>query len=226
MVDILLIEDNEELGTLLCDFLRRDGFSVFHAATGEEGLAYFAGNPVKLVLLDIMLPGLDGFSVCGTIREKANIPIIIVSARSDKEDKIQGLRFGADDYIEKPFDIDVLLAKIHAVLRRNYDMTEKGVLLSDGDLTLDVDANQAWLNREPIVLTNKEFFLLTIFLRNKGKVLRKDQLFDQVWGEDSISEPSTLTVHINMLREKIETDPKKPVRIRTVWGVGYKYEAV
>jgi len=226
MVDILLIEDNEELGTLLCNFLRRDGFSVFHARTGEEGLLFCSRQKVKLVLLDVMLPGLNGFSVCGTIRETANIPIMIISARSDKEDKIQGLRFGADDYIEKPFDIDVLLAKIHAVLRRNYDMSEKGVLLSDGNLTLDIDANQAWLDREPIELTNKEFLLLTIFLRNKGKVLRKEQLFDQVWGEESISEPSTLTVHINMLREKIETDPKKPVRIRTVWGVGYKYEAV
>ncbi len=226
MVDILLIEDNEELGTLLCDFLRRDGFTVFHAKTGEEGLLFCSQEKTKLVLLDIMLPGLDGFSVCGTIRENANIPIIIISARSDKEDKIRGLRFGADDYIEKPFDIDVLLAKIHAVLRRNYDMFEKGVLLSDGNLTLDVDANQAWLDREPIELTNKEFLLLTIFLRNKGKVLRKEQLFDMVWGEDSISEPSTLTVHISMLREKIEADPKKPVRIRTRWGVGYKYEAL
>lgn len=226
MVDILLIEDNEELGTLLCEFLKRDGFTVFHTKTGEEGLLFCSREKAKLVLLDIMLPGIDGFSVCGTIRETMNIPIIIISARSDKEDKIQGLQFGADDYIEKPFDIDVLLAKIHAVLRRNYDMTEKGVLLSDGDLTLDVDANQAWLNREPIELTPKEIFLLTIFLRNKGKVLRKEQLFDQVWGEDSISEPSTLTVHINMLREKIEADPKKPLRIRTVWGVGYKYEAV
>ncbi len=226
MIDILLIEDNEELGKLLCDFLRKDGFSICHVLSGEEGLAICEKEQVKIVLLDVMLPGIDGFSICSAIRRKKNIPIVIISARSDKEDKIQGLSYGADDYIEKPFDVDVLRAKIHAIMRRNYEMSNKGILLSDGNVTLDVEANTAYMDQQPMTLTNKEFHLLKIFLQNKGKVLRKEWLFDEVWGADSFSEPSTLTVHINKLREKIEKNPKKPTRITTCWGIGYKYEAV
>jgi len=225
MVDILLIEDNEELGKLLCDFLAKDGFSVFHALSGEEGLSFINGNAVKILLLDVMLPGIDGFGVCSAVREKGNIPIIILSARSGKEDKIRGLEYGADDYMEKPFDVDVLIAKIRAILRRNYDITQKGKLLSDGNLSLDVEANRVFLDHNDLSMTNKEFILLTIFLQNKGKVLRKEWLFDTVWGMDSFSEPSTLTVHINKLRDKIEENPKNPQRITTVWGIGYKYEA-
>lgn len=225
MFDILLIEDNEELGKLLCDFLVNDGFSVFQALSGEEGLSFINGNSVKILLLDIMLPGIDGFGVCSAVREKGNIPIIILSAKSGKEDKIRGLEYGADDYIEKPFDVDVLIAKIRAILRRNYDMSKKGKLLADGNLSLDVDANQVFLDHNDLPMTNKEFILLTIFLQNKGKVLRKEWLFDTVWGMDSFSEPSTLTVHINKLRDKIEANPKNPRRITTVWGIGYKYEA-
>jgi len=225
MVDILLVEDNEELGKLLCDFLVKDGFSVFHALSGEEGLVWINKNSVKILLLDIMLPGIDGFGVCSAVREKGNIPILILSAKSGKEDKIRGLAYGADDYIEKPFDVDVLIAKIRAILRRNYDMTRKGKLLADGNLSLDVEANRVFLDRHDVSMTNKEFELLTIFLQNKGKVLRKEWLFDTVWGMDSFSEPSTLTVHINKLRDKIEENPKNPQRITTVWGIGYKYEA-
>jgi len=225
MVDILLVEDNEELGKLLCDFLVKDGFSVFHALSGEEGLAWININSVKILLLDIMLPGIDGFGVCSAVREKGNIPILILSAKSGKEDKIRGLEYGADDYIEKPFDVDVLIAKIRAILRRNYDMSRKGKLLADGNLSLDVEANRVFLDHHDVSMTNKEFELLTIFLQNKGKVLRKEWLFDTVWGMDSFSEPSTLTVHINKLRDKIEENPKNPQRITTVWGIGYKYEA-
>lgn len=225
MVDILIIEDNKELGKLLYDFLVKDGFSVFCACSGEEGLAYLENYPVKLLILDVMLPGIDGFGVCSRVRQRGNVPILIVSAKSGKDDKIKGLTFGADDYIEKPFDIDVLIAKIHAILRRNYEMTHKGELLSDGDLSVDAEAGTAFLKQNPLSMTNKEFVLLTLFLQNKGKVLNKEWLFDTVWGMDSCSEPSTLTVHINKLREKIEKDPKNPKRITTVWGIGYKYEA-
>lgn len=225
MVDILIIEDNEELGNLLSDFLRKEGFSVFHACSGEEGIEYLQSNPAKLLILDVMLPGIDGFGVCNAVRQRGNIPILIVSAKSGKDDKIKGLTYGADDYIEKPFDIDVLIAKIHAILRRNYEMTHKGELLSDGDLSVDAEANMVFLKQKPLTMTNKEFDLLTLFLQNKGKVLNKEWLFDTVWGMESCSEPSTLTVHINKLREKIEKDPKNPKRITTVWGIGYKYEA-
>jgi len=226
MVDILVIEDNMELASILCEFLARDGFSFYHAGSGEEGMRYIKINPAKLVLLDIMLPGLDGFGVCKLIREQGNIPIIIMSAKVGKEDKIAGLELGADDYIEKPFDIDVLIAKLKANLRRNYELKKNGKLITDGDITIDIDATTVYYKGQPLIMTTKEYDLLTIFLENKGKTLRKEWLFDRVWGVDSFSEPSTLTVHINKLREKIEESPKNPKKITTVWGVGYKYDQV
>lgn len=226
MVDLLIIEDNIELATILCDFLSKDGYSLFHAKSGEEGMQYLKQNTVKLVLLDIMLPGLDGFGVCKLIRERGNLPIIIMSARVDKKDKLSGLELGADDYIEKPFDIDILSAKIAAQLRRSYRFIENNSVLADNDITIDLDATVVYYKNNKLDMTSKEFELLLIFLQNKGKTLRKEWLFDKVWGADSYSEPSTLTVHINKLREKIEESPKKPKRIVTVWGVGYKYETL
>lgn len=226
MVDLLIIEDNMELGTILCEFLARDGYSLYHAVNGEAGIDYLQSNSVKLVLLDIMLPGLDGFGVCRLIRSKGNIPIIIMSAKVNKEDKIEGLTLGADDYVEKPFDFDILSAKIKAQLRRSYDLYEKNKLLTDGNLTVDLGATAVYLNGKPVIMTIKEYELLVLFLENKGKTLQKDWIFNRIWGVDSFSEPSTLTVHINKLREKIEQNPKNPKRIVTVWGVGYKYETV
>jgi DNA-binding response OmpR family regulator len=224
MVDLLVIEDNIELAAILCDFLAKDGYSLFHAKSGEEGIEYLENNTVKLVLLDIMLPGIDGFGVCRLIREKGNVPIIIISAIVEKKDKLAGLELGADDYIEKPFDMDLLSAKIAAQLRRNYEFKEKSSIITDGDITVDIDATTVYFKNIPLVMTSKEYELLLIFLQNKGKTLRKEWLFDRVWGTDSFSEPSTLTVHINKIREKIEETPKTPKRIVTVWGVGYKYE--
>ena len=226
MVDLLIIEDNVELGTILCELLARDGYSLVLATSGEEGMEYLNANPVKLVLLDIMLPGLDGFAICQMIRAKGNLPIVIMSAKVEKEDKIAGLSLGADDYIEKPFDVVILSAKIKAQLRRSYEMMDKRSLLSDGNITIDLEATTVCLSGEPLVMTTKEFELLVLFLENKGKTLQKDWIFNRVWGVDSFSEPSTLTVHINKLREKIEKNPKNPKRIVTVWGVGYKYEAI
>jgi len=226
MVDLLIIEDNVELGTILCELLARDGYSLVLATSGEEGMEYLNANPVKLVLLDIMLPGLDGFAICQMIRAKGNLPIVIMSAKVEKEDKIAGLSLGADDYIEKPFDVVILSAKIKAQLRRSYEMMDKRSLLSDGNITIDLEATTVYLSGEPLVMTTKEFELLVLFLENKGKTLQKDWIFNRVWGVDSFSEPSTLTVHINKLREKIEKNPKNPKRIVTVWGVGYKYEAI
>jgi DNA-binding response OmpR family regulator len=226
MVDLLIIEDNVELGTILCELLARDGYSLVLATSGEEGMEYLNANPVKLVLLDIMLPGLDGFAICQMIRAKGNLPIVIMSAKVEKEDKIAGLSLGADDYIEKPFDVEILSAKIKAQLRRSYEMMDKRRLLSDGNITIDLEATTVYLSGVPLVMTMKEFELLVLFLENKGKTLQKDWIFNRVWGVDSFSEPSTLTVHINKLREKIEKNPKNPKRIVTVWGVGYKYEAI
>ncbi|WP_150273901.1 response regulator transcription factor [Paenibacillus tepidiphilus] len=226
MADILMIEDNRELADVIRDFLQAEGYSVHTAVTGEEGLDYLERSAVKLLLLDIMLPGLDGFAVCAKVRERYNLPILIMSARHGDDNKIIGLELGADDYLEKPFSVQLLTAKVKAQLRRSYDMKADKQLLADGDIVVDRDAMQVFKNGTPLPMTMKEYELLVLLLDHNGKALRKEWLFQQVWGADSFSEPSTLTVHINKLRDKIEHNPKEPRRIVTVWGVGYKYETV
>ncbi len=226
MADILVIEDNLELSAVIRDFLEAEGYSVAAASSAEEGLKLLDSQAVKLLLLDIMLPGVDGFAVCRLAREKYNLPILIMSARHGDDNKIIGLELGADDYLEKPFTIQLLIAKVKAHMRRSYEMNDNRQLLSDGDLLVNRSSMQVFLAEAPVSMTMKEYELLVLLLNNRGKALRKEWLFEQVWGADSFSEPSTLTVHINKLREKIELNPKQPKRIVTVWGVGYKYEAV
>ena len=221
MVDVLIVEDNGEIGSLLRDFLKAEGFSSCLCSSGEEGLAFFKKEGARLVVLDIMLPGMDGFAVCQAIRNESNTPLIIVSARVEKEDKLSGLILGADDYIEKPYDIDLLLAKIRGIFKRRYERWD--IVL--GDLTLDKKARKVLKSGEELKMTGKEFELLQIFLENPGKTLSKETLFSKVWGSGSFSELQTLTVHIKWLREKIEENAKKPTHILTVWGVGYRFEA-
>lgn len=225
-MDILIIEDDVGLATILADFLLDEGYSVFVASSGEEGLHYLEENTVKLLLLDIMLPELDGFAVCRITREKYNLPIIIMSARHGDDNKIIGLELGADDYLEKPFSVNLLTAKVKSHLRRSYQMFDNKQLLSEGEITIDRASMKVYLGDELVVMTSKEYELLVLLMENKGKALRKEWLFERVWGIDSFSELSTLTVHISKIREKIEKNPKEPKRILTVWGVGYKYEAV
>ncbi len=222
MTDILIVEDNKELADLLCDFLRAENYTVSIAETGEKALTLYEKYGAKLVVLDIMLPGIDGFTVCSRIREENNTPILIVSAKTEKEDKLSGLRLGADDYIEKPYDIDIMLAKISGIFKRRYALDE----LEDGDIRINKVSRTVYKNNAPIEMTAKEFDLLVLLLENRGKALSKDYLFNQVWGSDSFSEQQTLTVHIKWLRQKIEDDPKHPQKIMTVWGVGYKYESI
>lgn len=219
MIDILVTEDNKELSTLICDFLRAQGYTVTCADSGEKALDIFEKYGARLVLLDIMLPGMDGFAVCERIRKTSDTPIFILSAKGDKNDKLNGLILGADDYLEKPFDIDILLAKIAGVFKRRYSLDE----VTSGDLRLNKAEKIAYRNDKPLDMTNKEFELLQLLVENPGKTLTKEYLFNKIWGSDSFSELQTLTVHIKWLREKIEPDPKKPVRIQTVWGVGYKF---
>lgn len=220
MIDILIVEDNEELAVLLRDFLMAEGYRAVFCQTGEEALELYERQGARLLVLDIMLPGVDGFSVCRKIRETSNTPILIVSARIEKEDKLNGLLLGADDYIEKPYDIDLLLAKIDGIFKRRY---AQDVITSDG-LTLNKVSRKVTRNGEILELRGKEFELLLLLMENPGKVLSKDYIFNRVWGFDSFSEPQTLTVHIQWLRQKIEENPKKPVHLVTVWGVGYKFE--
>lgn len=220
MADILIVEDNVEIGNLLCDFLTAEGYSVKLCEEGEQVLFILEQEQVKLVVLDIMLPGIDGFAVCRKIREKDNIPIFIVSAKVDKESKLNGLLLGADDYIEKPYDIDLLIAKIDGIFKRRYESK----VLQDQGLKLDLINRKAYLQEQELTLTAKEYDLLQLFLENKGKVLKKEWIFNKIWGFDSFSEFQTLTVHIKWLRQKIEQDSKNPTHILTVWGIGYRYE--
>ncbi|MDE6979985.1 MAG: response regulator transcription factor, partial [Lachnospiraceae bacterium] len=218
MTDILIVEDNRELANLLCDFLRMENYTVSVAATGEKALFLYETYGAKLVVLDIMLPGLDGFSICKKIRETGNTPILIVSAKITKDDKLKGLFLGADDYIEKPYDIDILLAKIKGIFKRRYSLDT----IKDGSLTLNKESRTAEKDGVKIDLTGKEYELLLLLMENRGKALKKEFLFHQVWGSDSFSELQTLTVHIKWLRQKTEANPKQPEQILTVWGVGYK----
>ncbi len=219
MADILIVEDNEELAGLLRDFLQAEGYSCETARSGEKAIQRWEENPARLIVLDIMLPGMDGFAVCQKIRENCDVPILIVSARTAKDDKLNGLILGADDYIEKPYDIDIMIAKIKGIFKRRYSVDE----ISDGDIRLNRADRTAYKADKKLDLTAKEFDLLLLFLENKGKVLKKEYLFNQIWGLDSFSEPQTLTVHIKWLRKKLEEDPGSPKRILTVWGVGYQF---
>ena len=220
MADIIIVEDNAEIGGLLSDFLEAEGYDTYLALTGEEGLEVFRQEGAKVIILDIMLPGIDGFAVCSQIRKDSNTPIIVVSAKSEKEDKLNGLMLGADDYIEKPYDIDILLAKVKGVFDRRYSTDE----IVDGNIRLDKVGRRLYIDGGEVMVTAKELDLLIYMLENKGKVIPKEELFNKIWGFDSESEPQTVTVHIKWLREKLEKKPRKPERIQTVWGVGYRFE--
>ena len=227
MADILVVEDNMEMGTLLCDFLKAEGYTNEHCTDGADAMDMFVSTGAKLVILDIMLPHLDGFGICKKIRETSNTPIIMVSAKNMKDDKLKGLLLGADDYIEKPYDIDILIAKVKGVFSRRYSTDA----LSDGFLRIDklkktvkVLIGKAEAAKKETELTQKEYELLSLLVENTGKTMNKDFLFNKIWGIDSDSEQQTLTVHIKWLRQKIEEDPKNPKHIMTVWGVGYRYE--
>lgn len=221
MTDILIVEDNAELCGLLCDFLRAENYTVSTADTAEKALSLYEKYGARLVLLDINLPELDGFAVCKRIRKQDNTPIIILTARVDKEDKLNGILLGADDYIEKPYDIDILIAKIKGIFRRRLALD----VITEGDITLNTADESVLKGGKSVAVTAKEFELLRLLIENKGQTLGKDFIFNRIWGSDSESEQQTLTVHIKWLRQKIEDDPKAPTRILTVWGKGYRWES-
>ena len=219
MTDILIVEDNNELAGVLCDFLRAENYTVSVAENAEKSLALYEKYGARLIVLDLMLPDKDGFYILEKIREESNTPILIVSAKTNKDDKLLGLDLGADDYIEKPYDIDIMLAKIRGIFKRRYALDE----MTDGDIRINNVSRTVFKNNIPLEMTTKEFELLVLLIENKGRTLSKEYIFNTIWGSDSYSEQQTLTVHIKWLRQKIEEDPKCPRRILTVWGVGYKY---
>lgn len=226
MTDILLVEDHTELNELMRIFLEKEGYSVKGVCSGEEALEFLKTEKVKLIVLDVLLPKADGFAVCASVREISNVPVLFLSARVDKEDKINGFLQGADDYMEKPVDMDILSAKIKALMRRNYSLKGENTVIHSGAVSIDKEAKQVFLNNKEIPLTVKEYELLLLLAENPGKTLNKEYLFNRIWGKDSFSENQTLTVHIKTLRDKIEEEPKKPKRIQTIWGIGYRYEEI
>ncbi len=228
MKRILIIEDDTDIAELERDYLEAGGMAADIAADGEMGLAQALEQDYDLILLDVMLPGTDGFSICRTVRQEKNIPILLVSARREDADKIQGLGMGADDYISKPFSPSELVARVKAHMERYDRLTAaegdiRGEVLTAGELEVRKASRRVFKNQAEIVLANKEFDLLAFLMEHADVVFSKETLFDRIWGMEPMGETSTVTVHINRIREKIETDPGNPQYIETVWGAGYRF---
>jgi two-component system response regulator RegX3 len=222
---VLVVEDEESISDPLSYMLRREGFEVSVSATGPEALGTFDRTGADLVLLDLMLPGLSGTEVCRALRQKSNVPIIILTARDSEVDKVVGLELGADDYVTKPFSHRELLARIRAVMRRGAEPEELlNSTLKGGPVRMDVERHTVSVDGAGVALPLKEFDLLELLLRNSGRVLTRGQLIDRVWGADYVGDTKTLDVHIKRLRSKIETDPANPTLLLTVRGLGYKFE--
>jgi two-component system, OmpR family, response regulator RegX3 len=224
---VLVVEDEEAYSDALSYMLRREGFEVSVAATGTDALTEFDRTGADIVLLDLMLPEMSGTEVCRQLRQKSNVPVIMITARDSEIDKVVGLEIGADDYVTKPYSPRELVARIRAVLRRQTGDT--GELtppsLSAGPVRMDVDRHVVTVAGEAVQLPLKEFELLELLLRNAGRVLTRGQLIDRVWGADYVGDTKTLDVHVKRLRSKIEPEPSAPRYIVTVRGLGYKFES-
>ena len=227
MQTILIIEDDEDIAELERDYLEANGFTVEIVTDGLEGKKRALADRVNLIILDIMLPGMDGFQVCRQVRETRNIPILLVSARQEDVDKIRGLGLGADDYIVKPFSPTELVARVKAHLKRYQQLTgqkKENTVLQQGSLTIDVTGHRVFVKDREVIMPNKEFALLVFLAENPGVVFSKETLFQRIWGEDSLGDTATVSVHVNRIREKIERNSAKPAYIETVWGVGYRFK--
>lgn len=228
MSRILIIEDEEAIADLEKDYLELSDFEVIIENTGDAGLAKALAEDFDLVILDLMLPGMDGFEVCKNIREEKNIPIIMVSAKKDDIDKIRGLGLGADDYMTKPFSPSELVARVKAHMARYDRLVGSNQKVNDiieiRGLKIDKTARRVYLNDEEKIFTTKEFDLLSFLAENPNHVYTKEELFREIWDMDSIGDIATVTVHIKKIREKIEFDTTKPQYIETIWGVGYRFK--
>lgn len=229
---ILVVEDEVALAEPLSFLLEKEGFTVEIAEDGPSALVAFDNETPDIVLLDLMLPGMSGTEVCKSIRQKSAVPVIMVTARDSEIDKVVGLEIGADDYVTKPYSSRELIARIRAVLRRgageqkpDADLDDAEDVLDGGRVVMDVERHIVTVSGTSIQMPLKEFDLLEYLLRNAGRVLTRGQLIDRVWGSDYVGDTKTLDVHIKRLRSKIEDDPKQPVHLVTVRGLGYKYEA-
>ena len=227
MAKKVLVVDDEKLIVKGIRFsLEQDGMDVDCAYDGEEALAMARANEYDMILLDIMLPKMDGFEVCQAIREFSDMPIVMLTAKGDDMDKILGLEYGADDYITKPFNILEVKARIKAIMRRTYGPGEKKEVSSvivKGDLRLDCDSRRLFIHDNEVNLTAKEFDLLELLVKNENKVYSREDLLGLVWGKDYPGDVRTVDVHVRRLREKIEANPSEPKYVHTKWGVGYYY---
>nr|WP_027870483.1 response regulator transcription factor [[Eubacterium] cellulosolvens] len=228
MSRILIIEDEESIAELEKDYLELSGFEVMIETDGERGRDRALAEDFDMFILDLMLPGIDGFAICRQIREKKNTPIIIVSAKKDDIDKIHGLGLGADDYMTKPFSPSELVARVKAHLARYERLVSSGQSKNDvieiRGIRIDKTARRVWVNKEEKNFTNKEFDLLTFLAENPNHVFTKEELFQKIWNMDSVGDIATVTVHIKKIREKIEYNTAKPQYIETIWGVGYRFK--
>jgi two-component system response regulator RegX3 len=223
---LLVIEDEPSISEPLAYMLEKEGFEVAVAETGPAGVEEFDRSGADLVLLDMMLPGLSGTDVCKALRQKTNVPIIMLTARDSEVDKVVGLELGADDYVTKPFSHRELLARIRAVLRRRSEPEEPAsTALEVGPVRMDVDRHRVTVSGQSVQLPLKEFELLELLLRNAGRVLTRQQLIDRVWGADYVGDTKTLDVHVKRLRAKVEPEPKSPKHLLTVRGLGYKFDS-
>jgi DNA-binding response OmpR family regulator len=227
MKKILIIEDNTEITELERDYLEASDFTVDAAADGVTGLEKALSEPYDLILLDIMLPRMDGFQVCRKIRERKEIPILMISAKREDIDKIRGLGLGADDYIIKPFSPSELVARVKSHINRYERLTHTGTQQEDvlrrGNLEIQLQKHRVLLSGTEVILPNKEYELLVFLAKHPGIVFSREHLFDRVWGLDAVGDTATVMVHINRIREKIEPDPSHPIYVQTVWGAGYRF---
>jgi DNA-binding response OmpR family regulator len=226
-VSILVVEDEPAVAEVVSLYLRRAGYAVRVAADGRAALREIDQQPPTLIVLDLMLPGLDGLAITRHVRERGDVPIIMLTARSQESDRIAGLEMGADDYVTKPFSPQELVSRVRAVLRRAKpsgaeEPIERALIF--GDLYIDPQARLVTIHGVEKSLTAKEFDLLWLLARHPRQVFTRDQLLERVWGMTDYIDPGTVTVHVRRLREKIEDDPSNPQRLQTAWGVGYKFE--
>ncbi len=228
MSRVLIVEDEEAIADIEKDYLELSGFEVVIRSDGTSGLEAALKEDVDIIILDIMLPGVDGYEICKKVREKKNVPIIMVSAKKEDIDKIRGLGTGADDYMTKPFSPSELVARVKAHLARYERLITStkpdNMVVELRGIRIDKTARRVFINGEEKAFTTKEFDLLTFLAEHPNHVYTKDELFKEIWGMDSVGDIATVTVHIKKIREKIEYDTSKPQYIETIWGVGYRFK--
>ncbi|OCX64385.1 DNA-binding response regulator [Lysinibacillus sp. AR18-8] len=226
---ILIVDDEKEIRNLIGIYLKNEGFHVLEACDGEEGLQLVKKHKVHLIVLDLMMPKVNGIEMCMKVREIAEMPIIMLTAKSQDMDKISGLTIGADDYVTKPFNPLELIARIKSQLRRYLKMSglcSNREELEVGDLRINTATHEVFVNNERVKLTPREFAILELLVSNPGIVMSAEQIYEKVWKEEAFQSENTVMVHIRKIRERIEANPRNPQYIKTVWGVGYKVEKV